>query len=98
MEQERKSTKPRIIELERKVEELTRKLAAAESSLALKDAELSSMHINVKEVEDLREMKEVVFFLISCLKSDTVVLFILMMSTFFLSRISIGKTSKLLPF
>ncbi|GKA86901.1 kinesin-like protein KIN-14E, partial [Tanacetum coccineum] len=58
LEQERKSTKPRIIELERKVEELTRKLAAAESSLALKDAELSSMHINVKEVEDLREMKE----------------------------------------
>ena len=97
MEQERKSTKPRIIELERKVEELTRKLAAAESSLALKDAELSSMHINVKEVEDLREMKEVVF-LISCLKSDTVVLFILMISTFILSRISIGKTSKLLPF
>ncbi|GJU00458.1 kinesin-like protein KIN-14E [Tanacetum coccineum] len=58
LEQERKSTKPRIIELERKVEELTRKLAAAESSLALKDAELSSMHINVKEVEDLREIKE----------------------------------------
>nr|GEZ48736.1 kinesin-like protein KIN-14E [Tanacetum cinerariifolium] len=58
LEQERTSTKPRIIELERKVEELTRKLAAVESSLALKDAELSSMHINVKEVEDLREMKE----------------------------------------
>nr|GEU46644.1 kinesin-like protein KIN-14E [Tanacetum cinerariifolium] len=58
LEQERMSTKPQIIKLERKVEELTRKMAAAESSLALKDAELSSMHINVKEIKDLREMKE----------------------------------------
>nr|GFC91331.1 kinesin-like protein KIN-14E [Tanacetum cinerariifolium] len=58
LEQERMSTKPQIIKLERKVEELTRKMAAAESSLALKDADLSSMHINVKEIEDLREMKE----------------------------------------
>ncbi|XP_071735356.1 kinesin-like protein KIN-14E isoform X1 [Rutidosis leptorrhynchoides] len=58
LEQERKSTKPRISELEKKVEELTRKLAAAESNLAIKDSELSTMHINLKEVEDLREMKE----------------------------------------
>lgn len=58
LEQERKMTKPRISELERKVEELTHKLAAAESSLAIKDTELSSLHINLKELEDLREMKE----------------------------------------
>lgn len=58
LEQERKTTKPRISELEKKVEELTRKLAAAESSLAIKDTELSTMHINLKELEDLREMKE----------------------------------------
>ncbi|XP_076954154.1 kinesin-like protein KIN-14E [Bidens hawaiensis] len=58
LEQERNSTKPRISELEKKVEELTLKLAAAESSLVIKDAELSSLHINLKELEDLREMKE----------------------------------------
>lgn len=61
MEQERKIMKPRIFELEMKVEELNRKLAAAESSLAIKDAELSTMHINLKEMEELREMKEVLF-------------------------------------
>ncbi|KAC9897492.1 hypothetical protein E3N88_45115 [Mikania micrantha] len=58
LEQERKTTKPRISELEKKVEELSQKLAAAESSLAIKDAELSSLHVNLKELEDLREMKE----------------------------------------
>ncbi|KAJ0703716.1 putative minus-end-directed kinesin ATPase [Helianthus annuus] len=58
LEQERKATKPRISELERKVEELTQKLAAAESSLAIKDTELSTLHINLKELADLREMKE----------------------------------------
>ncbi|KAK1410608.1 hypothetical protein QVD17_37145 [Tagetes erecta] len=58
LEQERKTTKPRISELEKKVEELTQRLAAAESSLVIKDTELSTMHINLKELEDLREMKE----------------------------------------
>ncbi|KVI08699.1 Band 4.1 domain-containing protein [Cynara cardunculus var. scolymus] len=58
LEQERKMTKPRISQLEKKVEELTQKLVAAESSLALKDTELSTLHINLKELEDLREMKE----------------------------------------
>ncbi|KAI3798704.1 hypothetical protein L1987_33982 [Smallanthus sonchifolius] len=58
LEQERKTTKPRISELAKKVEELTQKLAAAESSLVIKDTELSTLHINLKELEDLREMKE----------------------------------------
>ncbi|XP_023767429.1 kinesin-like protein KIN-14E [Lactuca sativa] len=58
LEQERKMTKPRISELEKKVAELTQKLANAESTLAIKDNELSNLHINLKELEDLREMKE----------------------------------------
>nr|XP_043631561.1 kinesin-like protein KIN-14E [Erigeron canadensis]XP_043631562.1 kinesin-like protein KIN-14E [Erigeron canadensis] len=58
MEQERKMTKPQISELEKKVEDLTRKLAAAESTLAIKSDELSTLHVNLKELEDLREMKE----------------------------------------
>lgn len=61
LEQERKMTKPRISELEKKVAELTQKLANAESTLAIKDNELSNLHINLKELEDLREMKEVIY-------------------------------------
>lgn len=73
MEQERRKTEPRINELEKKVQELTQRLAAAESSLVIKDSELSTMHINLKELEDLREMKEVIFILVTYLNYNIVI-------------------------
>ncbi|KAH6799336.1 kinesin-like calmodulin-binding protein [Perilla frutescens var. frutescens] len=57
-EQERKSLKHRVSELERKLEEATRNLVAAQSAIALKDAEISALQNNLNELEELREMKE----------------------------------------
>ncbi|XP_042014112.1 kinesin-like protein KIN-14I [Salvia splendens] len=57
-EQERKSLKLRVSELERKLEEATRNLDAAKSALALKDTEISALQNNLRELEELREMKE----------------------------------------
>ncbi|KAG6401110.1 hypothetical protein SASPL_137955 [Salvia splendens] len=57
-EQERKSLKLRVSELERKLEEATRNLVAAKSALALKDTEMSALQNNLRELEELREMKE----------------------------------------
>lgn len=59
-EQERKSFKLRVSELEKKVEEVTHNLSVAESTLALKETELSNLHVNLNELEELREMKEVI--------------------------------------
>lgn len=58
-EQEQKTMKLRISELEKKVEEATRNLAAAQSTIAAKDKELSALQNNLRELEDLKEMKEV---------------------------------------
>ncbi|CAA2968418.1 kinesin-like calmodulin-binding [Olea europaea subsp. europaea] len=55
---ERKNLKLRISELEKKLEELTKDLAVAQSALGAKDTELSSLQNNLRELEDLREMKE----------------------------------------
>lgn len=57
-EQERKSFKLRVSELEKKLGEATKSLTVAESTLAIKDTELSTLQINLKELEELREMKE----------------------------------------
>lgn len=57
-EQERKSLRLQVSELEKKLEEVTQKLAVTESTLANKDNELSTLQVNVKELEELREMKE----------------------------------------
>ncbi|KAL8532214.1 hypothetical protein ACS0TY_008714 [Phlomoides rotata] len=57
-EQERKSMKLRVSELEKKLEEATQKLVAAQSVIAVKDTELSTLHNNLRELEELREMKE----------------------------------------
>lgn len=59
LEQERKSLKLRISELERKLEEATRNLDAAKSAIALKDTEITTLQNNLRELEELREMKEV---------------------------------------
>ncbi|KAF2312540.1 hypothetical protein GH714_035005 [Hevea brasiliensis] len=57
-EQERKTLKLRVIELERKLEGVTQELAATESTLAIRDADLTTLQNNMKELEELREMKE----------------------------------------
>ncbi|CAK9139640.1 unnamed protein product [Ilex paraguariensis] len=57
-EQERKALSLRVSELEKKLEEVTKSLAVAESTLAVKDTELCALENNLKELEELREMKE----------------------------------------
>uniref|UniRef100_A0A5B7AQB9 Kinesin-like calmodulin-binding protein n=1 Tax=Davidia involucrata TaxID=16924 RepID=A0A5B7AQB9_DAVIN len=57
-EQERKALRLRVTELEKKLEEVTQDLGVAESTLAIKDLELSTLQNNLKELEELREMKE----------------------------------------
>ncbi|KAG8373568.1 hypothetical protein BUALT_Bualt11G0038000 [Buddleja alternifolia] len=57
-EQERKTMKLRISELEKKLEETTRNLAFVQSAIATKDSELSALQNNLRELEELREMKE----------------------------------------
>ena len=59
LEQERQTLKFRVIELERKLEMVTRDLATSKSTLAIVNADLASLQSNLKELEDLREMKEV---------------------------------------
>lgn len=57
-EDERKTLKKRIAELEHKLESATQALNVAESTLAMRNAELEESQINMKELEELREMKE----------------------------------------
>ncbi|KAM7279474.1 hypothetical protein ACFE04_006608 [Oxalis oulophora] len=57
-EQERKALRDKVVELEKKLEGANRELAVAQSSIAVKNAEFAELHINFKELEDLREMKE----------------------------------------
>ncbi|KAL2247148.1 kinesin-like protein KIN-14I [Sesamum indicum] len=57
-EQERKTMKLHISELEKKLEESKRKLGEAQSAIAIKDTELSALQNNLRELEELREMKE----------------------------------------
>ncbi|XP_020265436.1 kinesin-like protein KIN-14I [Asparagus officinalis] len=57
-EDERKMLKQRIAELEKRLECATQALSVAESTLAVRDEELDALQINMKELEELREMKE----------------------------------------
>lgn len=65
-EQESKATNLQVSELIIKLEEVTRDLAVAQSSLAIREKELSASKNDYKELEELREMKKVVM-VISCL-------------------------------
>ncbi|MED6223120.1 Kinesin-like protein KIN-14E [Stylosanthes scabra] len=58
LEQERKTLKGQVYDLERKVEVLRQELVAAESTLSVKDSELTALKNNLRELEELREMKE----------------------------------------
>ncbi|KAE8707171.1 Kinesin-like calmodulin-binding protein-like protein [Hibiscus syriacus] len=57
-EQECKALKLHASELEMKLEVITNELAVSESTLAIRNAEVSSLQNNLKELEELREMKE----------------------------------------
>ncbi|CAL5371461.1 unnamed protein product [Camellia sinensis] len=57
-EQECKAMKLQVSELERKLEEVTQGLTVTESRLAIKDKEFFTFQNNLKELEELREMKE----------------------------------------
>ncbi|KAJ6809319.1 kinesin-like protein KIN-14I [Iris pallida] len=57
-EEERKTLKQRITDLEHKLETSTQVLGVAESTLSMRDAELDALQNNLKELDELREMKE----------------------------------------
>ncbi|BBH08140.1 ZWICHEL kinesin-like calmodulin-binding protein [Prunus dulcis] len=57
-EQERKALKLRVLELEKKLEGVNQELAVVKSTLATKNSEIASSQSNLKELEELREMKE----------------------------------------
>ena len=58
-EHERKVLKLRVAELEKKLEEVTQELAVMESTLTTRNSDLAALQNNLKELEELREMKEV---------------------------------------
>jgi hypothetical protein len=53
-----------VHDLERKLDVLRQELVVAESTLSAKDSELAVLKNNLKELEDLREMKEVLILYI----------------------------------
>ncbi|CAH2042982.1 unnamed protein product [Thlaspi arvense] len=57
-EQERKVLKLRVSELENKLEVLTKDLDTAESTIESKNSDMLLLQNNLKELEELREMKE----------------------------------------
>ncbi|GMY11037.1 kinesin-like protein KIN-14E isoform X2, partial [Fagus crenata] len=57
-EQERKALKFQVLELEKKLERVTQELAVVESTLVVRNSDLASLQNNLKELEELREMKE----------------------------------------
>ncbi|XP_021300888.1 kinesin-like protein KIN-14E isoform X1 [Herrania umbratica] len=58
LEQECKALKLQVSELEKKLEGVTKELAVAESTLAIRNADFAALQNNLKELEELREMKE----------------------------------------
>ncbi|XP_037494410.1 kinesin-like protein KIN-14E [Jatropha curcas] len=58
LELERKNLKIQVVELEKKLEGVTQELAVTKSNLAIRDADLATLQNNVKELEELREMRE----------------------------------------
>jgi hypothetical protein len=58
-EQERKAVKSEVYDLERKLEGYRQELMTAKSIISVKDTELAALQNNFKELDELREMKEV---------------------------------------
>lgn len=59
LEQEHKAVKSEVYDLERKLEGYRQELMVAKSVISVKDSELTALQNNLKELEELREMKEV---------------------------------------
>ncbi|MED6225051.1 hypothetical protein PIB30_090081 [Stylosanthes scabra] len=59
LEKERKTLKGQVYHHERKVEVFRQELVAAESTLSVKDSELTALKNNLRELEEFREIKEV---------------------------------------
>ncbi|KAI4386895.1 hypothetical protein MLD38_004774 [Melastoma candidum] len=57
-EQERRTLKIKVSELEKRLEEAMRDFSAAKAALSERNSELATMHNNLRELEELREMKE----------------------------------------
>lgn len=57
--EQRKALKLQLAELEKELDVVKQKLIKAESNIATKDKELLALQINLNELEELREMKEV---------------------------------------
>lgn len=62
-EQERITLEHKVIELEKKHEGAKREVAGLESTLALRNSDLAVLQNNLKELEELREMKEVIIYI-----------------------------------
>ncbi|KAK7360418.1 hypothetical protein VNO77_02411 [Canavalia gladiata] len=58
LDQEYKAVKSSVYDLERKLEGCRQELLAAKSTISAKDSELVALQNNLKELEELREMKE----------------------------------------
>lgn len=58
-EQERKALKLRVFELEKKLEGVNQELAVLQSTLTTRNSEIATLQNNLKELDELREMKEV---------------------------------------
>lgn len=58
-EHEFKALRLQVSELQKKLEDVKRDLAATQSILATKDNELEALQKNLKELVELRELKEV---------------------------------------
>ena len=63
-DEERKILKMRMSELEKNLEIVTHNLGMVESTLNIRNAEIDALQINFKELEELRELKEVSSFTI----------------------------------
>ncbi|XP_057851588.2 kinesin-like protein KIN-14I isoform X2 [Cryptomeria japonica] len=57
-ERERDTLRARVAELEKTLTERTQELSVAESTLAMRTSELDALQGSLKELDDLREMKE----------------------------------------
>ncbi|XP_050132270.1 kinesin-like protein KIN-14E isoform X1 [Malus sylvestris] len=57
-EQERRALKLQVFELEKKLEGVNQELAGLKSTLATKNSEVAELQSSLKELEELREMKE----------------------------------------
>lgn len=60
-EHERDELRARAGDSEKKLQERTQELSLAEQTLAARSSEFETLQTNIKELEELREMKEVGF-------------------------------------